>query len=237
MTLYTAESPRTYQLSFRIFGGCSILALLGIGLFSIYEPQGLSYSTNVALAGAAGIIVLGTIAFAFVVSSKNVMWRVKHAFQWELTNDKLIQRHEDGRTGEIPLSHIESLNQYRGWLIVRGGAPLRQIAVPSNVKGFEELKQILTSHCMVTPLKTKRSVLPYFPLVLGIAAYVFLFTSHILAVVIVAGGTALLLQGWSFYSLRRMWRAKSMSLLVVVAYIITCLMIAWIVFQRAKSVV
>jgi hypothetical protein len=235
MTIYASEAHGTHQRTFRIFAGSSILILLAIGFFSIYEPPGLSHSTNVALAALAGVIVLGTVVVGLNLTYKETLWKFKHAFQWELTSEKLIQRHQDGSTGEIPLSRIESITEYHGWLVIRGGEPLRQIAVPPDVDGFEELKRALTSNCTVTPLKTKLPVLPFIPLVLWMAGYVLLFMSHILVVVIVAGCTALLLQGWSFYSLRRVWRAKSMSLLVVVTYILTCLMIAWIVFQRTKA--
>jgi hypothetical protein len=235
MTLYLSQEPRTYQRRFRIFGLASILLLLGICLFSFYEPQGLSHSMNVALAGAAGAIVLGTIVLALFMSAKNAMWKAKHTFQWELDSERIIQRHESGRTREIPLVRIESLNDYRGWLIVKGGEPLERIAVPSDVDGFEELKRSLGAHCAITPLKTKFSILRLLIVISGIVTYVLLFTSHILAVIVIAGCNAILFQGWSLYLLRRVWQAKSMSLLVVATYILTSLMIVWIVLLRTKA--
>jgi hypothetical protein len=235
MTLYMSQEPRTYQSRFRIFGAASILLLLGICLFSFYEPPGLSHSMNIALAGAAGAIVLGTIVVTFFMSAKNAMWKAKHTFEWELDSKKVIQRHEGGRTREIPLVRIESLNDYRGWLIVKGGEPLEQIAIPSDVDGFEELKRALAAYCAITPLKTKFSILRLFIMISGIATYILLFTSHILAIVVIAGCTAILFQGWSLYSLRRVWQAKSMSLLVVATYILTSLMIVWIVLLRTKA--
>jgi len=235
MPLYTVSTTRPYQRLFRILGWGAIIVLLGICLFSIYDPVERNHSTNVLLAWVAGAIVLGAVVGAVMLSSKEALWKVQRAFQWELTGEKIIQRHEDGTTREIPLTHIESLHEGHGWLIIRGGEPVRQISVPLEINGLEELKRELTAHCAVTPLKVKFSPLSFFPLVLAIAAYCFLFASHNRAVVMVAGAAALLLQGWAYYWVWRVLRAKPMPRLVMLSFVLSWLLLAWIVYQRTKG--
>lgn len=147
MTVYGAPDTHSYQRTFRVFSWSAIAALLGIFLFSVFEPQGVSRSTNVALAFLMGAIVLAAVVYAVILSLKEGMWKVKQAFQWELTDDKIIQSHKDGRTVEIPLNAVKSLHEYHGWLLIGGGEPPKGITVPSDLNGYQKIKRELTSHC------------------------------------------------------------------------------------------
>jgi hypothetical protein len=50
-----------------------------------------------------------------------------------------------------------------------------------------------------------------------------------------AGGAALLLQGFSIYSLRRTMQSNRKANVVTLTYILTFLILAWIVYERATS--
>jgi branched-subunit amino acid transport protein len=231
MTVYAAPSTRPYQRLFRIFGGGAVIVLLGIFFLSVYERVELSHSTKLVLAWVIAAITLAALVVALVVVNKEGLRK----FQWELTADKIIQRYEGWPTIEIPLTAIESLHEYHGWLIIRAVAPVRQITVSSKINGFQQLKNELAGARAVTPLKVKVSPLSFLPLVLAIVAYFFLFMSHKRVVVIGAGVAALLLQGGAFYSLWRLWRGKRALNLLNPTFVLTWLLIAWIVYQRATG--
>jgi len=165
--------------------------LVSILLFSVYEPQGVSRSTNIALAFLMGAIALAALVYGVILSLKEGMWKVKHAFQWELTDDRIIQSHKDGRTVEIPLNTVRSLHEYRGWLLVSGGEPLKGITVPSDISGYEQIKRELASHCALTPLKVKVSPSSLLPYIVWILLLLLFLISHVPAVILMAG-TALL---------------------------------------------
>jgi hypothetical protein len=110
MTLYQMPAESPYERPFRIFGWSSILALLGICLFSIYEPQGLSHFTNVALAWVAGAIVLTAVVLGTVLSTKEGLWKLNRTYQVELSDGKIIQTRAGSPSVEIPLNQIESLH-------------------------------------------------------------------------------------------------------------------------------
>ena len=145
---------RKHDLSFPIFATGGILA--GAILFSFFEPEGTSHSTNVVLAIIIGAIALGTVVCAYVLPYIDAMSRLKGSFEWELTNDKAVQRHGDGRAVEIALHDIKSLHEGRGWLLVTGGEPSKGIAIPSDVEGFEQIRRELTAHCVQPRVRVKR---------------------------------------------------------------------------------
>jgi hypothetical protein len=143
---------------------------------------------------------------------------------------------EGSPTTEMPLTRIESIQEYRNWLIVRGGEPTQQITIPVEVEGFQELKRKLATYGTVSPLKTKSSPLWLLQLAVATVAYVLLLTSHVVSVVIVAGCLALLLQRLGFYSLRRAYRGRLMKLLLMGTYLFSCLIIVWLVYERTRGI-
>lgn len=238
MTVYRAPDTHSYQRTFRVFSWGAIAALLGIFLFSVFEPQGVSRSTNVALAFLMGAIVLVAVVYAVTLSLKEGMWKVKQAFQWELTDDKIIQSHKDGRTVEIPLNAVKSLHEYHGWLLISGGEPPKGITVPSDLNGYQQIKRELTSHCAVTPLKMKVSPFLYLPSIVFMSLFLLFLISHTRVVILISGVALLLLfPVQAAYSLKRVWRTKSIPKVVLLSYILAWLIIAWLYYQRVKAVI
>ena len=226
---------RKYDLSFRIFATGGILAG-AILLFSFFEPEGTSYSTNVVLAIIMCAIVLGTVVCAYVLPYMDTMSRLKGAFEWELTSDKVVQRHGDGRAVEIALHDIKSLHEGRGWLLVTGGEPSEGIAIPSEVESFEQIRRELTAHCVQKPVRVKRSYLPWFVEALFVVAFLLTVVSHNLVVVLISSATVLLIWPlWVAYSLRRAWQTRKVPNRVLLAYfLIWLLMLVWSVFRFAN---
>lgn len=91
MKLYKARTGSPNQQLFRIVGYGAIVGLLGILLFSLYEPEGVSDSTRHAIGWVAGAMVLLSIAGACVLAAREGTWKVKSACEWELTGEKIIQ--------------------------------------------------------------------------------------------------------------------------------------------------
>jgi hypothetical protein len=189
--------------------------------------------TNHLIAWGAGAIVLFCVVAAYVVAPKLASRKFISAFEWELTDGKLIQRQEDSPTIEIPLTQIESISTFLGWLIVKGGTPTRQLAVPHEINDFEDLKSQLSSYHAVTPVKLWVS--PFFLLLSGllIAAYILLLVSHSHPVVLISGLTALALQGYSFFRLLQLSRFRKKAL--VFCCILSWFLIAWVVYLRVHA--
>ena len=238
MTIYRVPSTNPYQRPFRVFGWGAIVLLLSICLFSIYEPQGISDWTNKVVAFGAGAIVVMAIVAALLLSEKVGMWKIKSTSQWELDEVKILRRGNDGRTAEIPLIDIKSLSENRGWLLIWGGEPPRQIAIPSEVNGFDDLKGKLSVHREISALKRHPFwAVKFVPFVLGIIAYGFLFLSRNRAAIMASCAVAILLQFLATYSIWHLWRknSKPMPKPIIVSLAVAFLIVAWIVYQQTRT--
>ena len=237
MTISEMPVASPYQRPFRIFGVAAILLLLGIFFTGVYEPFELSDVTRHALAGVAGAIVLAAVVVAIVLPRKESLWKFTQTHPVELSNGKIIQRRPGLESVEIPLDQMASLHEGHGWLIVKGSQPAQQIAIRRGINDFEIIKRELAAHQAIVPLKIKVCPLSLLYVGLTLATWLLLFTSHSRAVVIASGAAALLLQGSVMYSQRRVWRAKSMYMLSVLTYVLMCLAVAWIVYQRLSAAI
>jgi hypothetical protein len=227
-----AQNP--YQRPFRAFAGVVIILLLVILCIAIWTPVGLSDEIRKILAWIAGAIVVAAVVVANRLGFKIGLWKLKEGHQVEVADGKIIQRRPGVPIVEIPVDQITSLHQSRGgWLIISGGEPKRHVAVPLEIVGFESLKRELSVNRTVSPLKVKFSPWLFLPSASLLLACFFLLTSHNRAVMMAAGGAALLLQGFSIYSLRGLMRSHRKANVVAVTYILTFLILAWIIYERA----
>jgi len=238
MTVYELPPNRVYQRQFRVLGWGAVIVLLCVLFFSIYEPTGLNDSLGHAIAWLAGAVVLAAVVGATVLAVRERTWNLLRKYRFDISDGKIIRTHEASSPVEILLDQIEYLHEYNGWLLVGGGNPRRQIAIPKKINGFDELKRELLAHCTLSSPKVKfyaSLFLPLIPLVLMVVAYLLLFASHTRAVVISAGIAALILQGVGTYSLRRVWRDKPMPKLLIPTFVLTWLLIAWFIYQRVAG--
>ncbi|HVS75058.1 MAG TPA: hypothetical protein VHE23_06495 [Candidatus Acidoferrales bacterium] len=233
MTLYEVPAESPYKRPFRILAGATIFLLVAMLLIAVYDPPELSDGTRKALGWVSAAIVLASVLGAMWLSTRQGLWKLQRECQVELSDTKISQRRAGSPVVEIPLNQIQSLFEGHGWLVVGGGEPTRKLVIPLDITGIEELKRELTQHGTVLPLKIKLSPLSLLPPVLVFLAIFFLLTSHTRAVVIVAGGAVLLVEGWTMYSVRRFFRSKSKTTLLILTYILTFLALVWLVYYLA----
>jgi hypothetical protein len=229
-----SQSP--YQRPFRIFAWVAIILLLIILCVSIWTPEGLSDQTRKVLAWIASAIVLSGVVAGYWFAFKLSLWKLKRGYRVEVSDGKVMQRRSGSPTVEIPLDQVASLELSRGgWLIVKGRGPKRRVAIPSEIVGFEDLKRELSGNRSVLPLKIKRSPWLFLPSASFVIACIFLFVAHSRAVVLAAGGAALLLEGLGIVSLRWALRSDRRANLITLISVVTFLMMLWIVYERVVS--
>ncbi len=235
MALHQLPKHSPYQRTLRVLSGSAIFSLLGILLFSFFEPTGLSDSIAHSIGWAAGAIVVASVLGLTLLSVKEATWMLKGKLRFEVSDGKIIQSSDDSAAVEIPLDNIESLHEYRGGMLISGGEPRKQISIPREINDFEVLKRKLTSYVPATVFRAQIYQLSSLPGILMIAAWFLLLSSHVRLVVLVAGIAALGLQTIGAYSLLATLRGKTHLKLIAVMLVFTWLLIAGFVLQRVKS--
>jgi hypothetical protein len=223
-----------YQRPFRIFAGIAVSLLLAILCIATWTPEGLSDEIRQILAWIAGTIVVVSVVLGSKLGFRQGLWKLKEGCGVEVSEGKLIQRRPGSPAVEIPLDQISSLQQSRGgWLIVKGGEPEKRIAIPTEIVGLENLKKELSANLTASQLRIRLSPWLFLPSASFVLACIFLFASHRRAVVLSAGGAALLLHGFSIYSLRRKMQPPGKANLFTLTSVAIFLIFAWIVYERA----
>lgn len=187
------------------------------------------------LAWTAGAIALGAIVLATVLSSRAASRKRMQGFQFEMSDGKIIQRCEGKETIEMAVNQIGALNEYPGWLVIRGREPASQITIPSEVSGFEELKRELSANKAITSLKAKTRLFRFLPFAVLVVACFYLFASHNSAFVLAAGVVVLLLQGLGFYSIWRLRKSVPRPNLLLTLEVLTWFVTVWIVYERTRG--
>src|SRR5258707_3172074 len=139
MALYQLPTDSPYQRKLRVLSGSAIFSLLGILLFSLFEPPGLSDAIAHSIGWAAGVIMVTSVLSLTLLSVKNATWKLKRKLRFEVADGKIIQSSDDTTAVEIPLNNIEFLREYPGLLLIRGGEPRQQISIPREINDFEVL--------------------------------------------------------------------------------------------------
>jgi hypothetical protein len=238
MTIYRMPSDRPYQRRFRIFSWSASTLLLAIALFSVFEPQSVSQGTNIALALVMGAVAIAMLIYGLFLSPKESLWQLKNACQWELTEDKIIQSRSDGPTVEISLNEIKSIRESQGWLLVVANDSPKGIMIPRDIDGYTELRQQLIARCPLTPTPKRGLILAVLPFVVSAVLFGVVIVSHVRSVVIVSGVALLLL--WPIYtglSLRALRRAKMLHKRVLFSYLLTWLILIWVVYKAMRAVI
>jgi len=164
MTLYEMPAKSPYQRPFRIFAWVAVVVLLVILCVAIWTPAGLSDETRKILAWVAGAIVVAAVVVGNRLGFKQGLWKLKEGYRVEVSDGKIIQSRPGSSVVEIPVDRIASLHQSRGrWLIIRGGEPERQMAVPLEIVGFESLKREISENRTVSPLRVELSPWLFLP--------------------------------------------------------------------------
>jgi len=194
---------------FRIFSGVVIFLLVCFLGISLWDPEGLTDPARQRLGLAAYAIVLVAVIASFIVSRKWGIWKWKRKPQVELADGKIVVKMPDCADVGIPISEIHTIREVPGWLVIRGGEPLK--VIPREVRDYEGLRRELASH------PTARLCL--------------YFSSHMRVVQLACGAILFLWFAWGFHSLWKIFRAKKMGWLVLSSYTIRWLVLGWVMFK------
>jgi len=225
--------PSSNQRLFRVcaYGSIGLMLILLVFSRSEWLDDRLSHAIGWSAVGLLILVMVGVYVFIFRDGVDKAWQKVS----FDLTDGKIIRVIEGRPPIEVLLSEINFLGESRMGLIVRSGEPPKGFVIPRAVDGFEQLKQQLNEYCRVSAIENKASFIPVLPLILTIVLYAILFTAKAGPVLLIAGIVALLFQGWSIFSMRNIWAKTKSPKLVMSVFILSWLVLLWLVYQRVSS--
>ncbi len=227
-------SQNPYQKPFRIFASLAVVVFLVILYMSIWTPALMNDETRSILGWATGGILVAALVIGIWLGIRQSAWNLRRAYRVELSDGIVIQSRPGVPTIELPVDQIASIEQGRGGLlIIRGREAGSVIAVPSEITGFENLKNQLLANRTLSPLRVKFSPWLFLPSLSYIAGVLVLFLAHDRRVVLAAGGAVLLFHAFWTYSFMRFTPSNRRAKPVLFGYFLTFVIIAWIVYERA----
>lgn len=234
MAHYTVQSSsRQNQKMFRICGySLMVLMLLFLGLSQAdFLDDRWSHTLGWIAMSLLGLALIGVYVLIFKESMDKYWQKVS----FDVVENKIVRVVDGQAQIEFPLNKISFIGESRIGLIVRGDEPSKAVVIPRAVEGFEQLRQQLSEHREVTPIKNKTSLVLILPLVLTIAVYALLFTAKTANLVLSAGAVALLFHAWAIVGMRKIWAKTSSPKLVACAFIVSWLILLWLAYQRFSS--
>ena len=227
-----SSSSQTQKL-FRICGyGLTLLMLFLLGLS---RTNWINDRWSHALGWVAmSLLVLAFIGIPVLIfkDSMNQFWQ---KVSFDVVENKIVRVMEGRLPIEFPLDKISFIGESRTGLIVRGGEPLKGFVIPRTVGGFEQLKHQLSDHCEIAPIATTNPLFRMFPLIVIVGLYVLLLTAKSRSLILVVGAAGLLFQGCVIVGMRKSWAKTRSPKLVVSAFMLSWLVLLWLVYERFFS--
>jgi len=188
-----------------------------------------------AIGWSAVGLLMAVMLGVFILIFRDSVDKFWQKVSFDVTDDKIIRLLEGRSPIEFPLCKITFIGESRTGLFVQASELSKGFVIPRKVHDFEQLKQQLSEHCKVTPVENTTSFAPALPLVLLIALYGFFFTARTGVLVLIAGVVALLFQGWGIFSMRKMWAKTQSPKLLMSVFMLSWLVLLWLVYQRVSS--
>jgi hypothetical protein len=234
MTTYRVPDQSPYRTSICIVLSTAIFITLALLLATLLNDRiFIPDSTRRGLAILVLMILFGCIGILTVLSAKEKYWKEnQQGLEFELSDDKLIERRNGTLVNEIPRENITFVAHIMGQLVVRGAPSSRGILIPKHTIGFPQLKDALTASTTVAkPIPNY----PFIPLLgpgICFAACVFVLIAKNTIVLFSAGAVLVLAQIWFILFLLRISKKKPVPKILLFSYFGSILFTVWIVYMR-----
>ncbi len=237
MKLYQVPDVSPYQGKVRVLYCLAIIIMSVVCFISLSSWFDLTGRTQNMIGEVGAATVLVGVAGAITLATKDNSWiKLKRGLQYEISEEKIVQKRDGKTTAEIPFRDISSVAYLMGWLIVRGDAPSQKIAIPKETLGFEEIRRDLSSRLQIVSAPPSTTLQSFLPMAVMLTAFATLVLVQDTRIILASGSVFLLFLAWGIYSTMTLWRRAKRPKLVLTTYLITMLIAVWIIVVRAKFV-
>lgn len=126
------------------WGTVILLVAITVWLFFLRISGGLREDTN--LGWLAVFALLGAVVGACILVWREILRRAEREMVFVLCDDGVIRRREGWPDVKIDFSEVDTLREGTRWLVIYSTEPRRKIAIPNDVRGFDEIRAELVKH-------------------------------------------------------------------------------------------
>ena len=124
--------------------GVLVLSITTAALLFVLRALGMN--ADLTLRSLLVIAILVAVISANVLAFRRGIQRVEREMTFVLNDNEIIRKRGGWPDVSIAFSEIYDLRAESGWLVVQSTERARKIAIPKEVKGFEELQAELVKH-------------------------------------------------------------------------------------------
>lgn len=142
------------EARFRLLSWGAVLSLIAIiVLIFVFGFLGL-LSVGSDFRWLAWLIVPATpvaVVGASILAIREALRRAEREMVFVLDDNGIVRRRKGFPEVKIAFSEVDYLGEELRWLVVKSTDPLRKIAIPNDVKGFEVIRAELAKHHALSP--------------------------------------------------------------------------------------
>jgi hypothetical protein len=151
------EDVLKHEAKFRILSWGTVLLLLAVSvsLFALDVSGVLSAHSKLGFVFV--FTLLSAIIGACILGCREALNCAERQMIFVLDDRGIVRKRPGFPEETITFSEIGALSEELGWLVIYSREPLKKIAIPKKVKGYEEIRAELTKHHSISQM----SVLAY----------------------------------------------------------------------------
>jgi hypothetical protein len=228
------DSSRGEDRPIRLVLWGAVLLLAAIAVFSLIDARSVSALVDTALALGAAVIVMAVVGGAYFLSWRNGVERTKRKAVFLLTEKELIVQRVGWPDVQIGMSEIKALYEQPGRLVVESVAPGRFIAVPTDIKGYGNLRAELVKYGQISkaPRRSAQAFVYIVVCLLCWFSWSLVLLSRNVDVVRAAGAFVLFSSAWFSFRIARLVRRSPKRHLVWTVLAASLAGALWVLYRR-----
>ena len=156
------EDVLKHEAKFRILSWGTVLLLMAVSvsLFALHISGVLNTHSELGIVFV--FTFLSSIIGACILGCREVLNYAERQMTFVLDDTGICRKRRGFPEETITFSEIGTLSEELRWLVIYGREPLKKIAIPKKVNGFEIIRAELEKHHSISQMSVPASVRNYY---------------------------------------------------------------------------
>lgn len=151
-----------HEAKFRILAWSAVLLLMAVSVSLFALPVSGVLSAHLKLGFVFVFTLLSSIIGACILGFREVLNYAERQMIFVLDDTRIVRKRRGFPEETITFSEIGTLSEELRWLVIYSRDPLKKIAIPRKVNGFEVIRAELEKHHSISQMSVPASVRNYY---------------------------------------------------------------------------